>query len=94
VRVAVLGTDRFEVSQVDRSGLNFHGVRPLRVSVKDVNGDGQPDLLAVFDTFGLKLHPRASVARLTGWLRHSRGFFGEDKIRIALSLVGEDSSCR
>jgi hypothetical protein len=94
VRVAVLGLDGFDVTQIDPSSLKLHGATALSVTTKDVNGDGKPDLVATFDTSALGLHPRATVARLTGWLRDGQSFVGEDKIRVVSSLVGEDPSCR
>src|SRR5262249_37056748 len=94
VRVAVLGSNNFDVSQIDASSLKLHGASALNVATKDVNSDGKPDLVATFDTSQLRLHPRATVARLTGWLRNGQSFVGEDKIRVVSTLAGEDPSCR
>jgi hypothetical protein len=94
VRVALLGNDKFDVSQVDTASLNFHGASALSSSVQDVNGDGIPDLLEVFDTSAVKLHPQASVGRLTGWLKNGQAFWGEDRIRVVPSTAAEDSTCR
>ncbi|HKF22613.1 MAG TPA: Ig-like domain-containing protein [Candidatus Angelobacter sp.] len=94
VRVAVLGTDNFDVSLVDTESLNFHGAKPLNISVEDVNGDGKADLVAVFDASLVKVHARASVARLTGWLKNSQAFYGEDRIRVVPNLSLEEVGCR
>ena len=55
---------------------------------------GKPDLVATFDAPTVKLHVNASVARVTGRLKNSQAFFGEDKIRIVPNLAIEDPSCR
>jgi predicted DsbA family dithiol-disulfide isomerase len=94
VRVAVLGSNGFDVTHIEPSSLKLHGASALNVTTKDVNGDGKLDLVATFDTSALKLHPRATVARLTGWLHSGQSFVGEDKIRVVSSLAGEDPSCR
>jgi hypothetical protein len=94
IRVAILGSDNFDVGQIDTSSLNFHGAKPQSVSVQDVNADGKPDLLAVFDAASVKLHANASVVRLTGWLKNSQAFYGEDKVRIAPIMSMEDPRCR
>jgi predicted DsbA family dithiol-disulfide isomerase len=82
VRVALLGANNFDVREVEPSSLDLHGAKPLSISFEDVNGDGKLDLVAVFDTSQLKLHPQATVARLTGWLKSNQAFSGEDRITI------------
>jgi len=82
VRVAVLGADNLDVREVEPSSLDLHGAKPLSISFDDVNGDGKLDLVAIFNTSQLKLHPRATVARLTGWLKSEQAFSGEDRITI------------
>jgi hypothetical protein len=94
VRVAVLGTDGFDVTQVDTSSLRFHGASAVDTSVQDVNSDGRPDLVVTFNTSALKLHAKASVARLTGWLKNGQAFYGEDGIRIVPSLAVDELGCR
>jgi len=94
VRVALLGAPNFDVTQVDTSSLALHGAKAISVAIGDVNADGWPDLVATFATSDIKLHPRASVARVTGWLKNGLAFIGEDKIRVVPSLALEDASCR
>jgi len=95
VRVALLGAANFDVIQVDTSSLALHGAKAVSVVTEDVNHDGIPDMVASFDSSEVKLHPQATVARLTGWLKNGQSFSGEDnKIRVVPSLAGEDPSCR
>jgi len=42
----------------------------------------------------VKLDPKPTAARLTGWFTSSQNFVGEDKIRVVPNLEGEDPSCR
>jgi hypothetical protein len=94
-RVALLGAANFDVTQVDTSSLAFHGAKALSVVTEDVNHNGIPDLVATFDGAEVKLHPQATVARLTGWMKNGQSFSGEDnKIRVVPSLSGEDPTCR
>jgi hypothetical protein len=95
VRVALLGVANFDVTQVETSSLAFHGAKALSVVTEDVNHDGIPDLVAAFDSSEVKLHPQATIARLTGWMKNGQSFSGEDnRIRVVPSLSGEDPSCR
>lgn len=94
VQVAVLGDASFDVSQVEPSSLKFAGAAPVSATVLDVNGDGVPDLLLTIDAARTKLTPHATRGRLSGWLRNSQAFFGEQDIRVVSSLAGEDFGCR
>ena len=94
IRVALLGAANLDVSQVDPFSLALHGAKALNVVTQDVNHDGIPDLVATFDSAEVKLHPQATVSRLTGWTKNGQSFSGEDKIRVVPSLAGEDPSCR
>ena len=94
VRVAVLGTDDFDVSQIEVSSLDLHGAKAVGTFTQDVNGDGKPDLVSIFDSSAIGIRPQATVARLTGWLEDGRGFIGEDKIRVVNNLALVESGCR
>jgi hypothetical protein len=94
IRVALLGADRFDVNDVDTSSLALHGAKAIGVSIQDINNDGKPDLVATFDSASVKVHPRASVARVTGWLKNSQAFFGEDKIKVVSSQAAVDAQCK
>jgi hypothetical protein len=94
VILALLGTTSFDVADVDPSSLAFHGAKALNVAMEDVNHDGIPDLVAAFNSWDVKLHPRATVARVTGWLKNGQSFSGEGKIRVVSNPVEEDPSCR
>jgi len=92
--IALMGAEHLDVNKVDVSSLRFHGGTPLGTSITDVDGDGKPDLLVTFDMANVKLDSKATAARLTGWLKSSQNFIGEDKIRVVPSLAEEDPSCR
>jgi hypothetical protein len=81
-KVALLGSERFDVNQVDVTSLHFHGARPIDVSFADVNDDGIPDLLLEFLSADVHLSPHATRVRMTGWLKNSRAFTGEDAVKV------------
>jgi len=60
----------------------------------DIDGDGRPDMIATFDIAAVHLHPTATRVRLSGWLKNSRLFFGEDRIRVVGSMAAENAACR
>jgi hypothetical protein len=93
VQVALLGDPAFDVSQVDVSSLKFIGAAPVRTTELDVNADGIPDLLLTFDAAKLRLSPDSSTGRLSGWLKNSQAFVGEDKEVVPI-LARENPSCR
>jgi len=94
VQVALFGDKTFDVNQVDVASLRFHGATALNTVIGDVDGDGQPDLLVTFDMAKVKLSTAAAKARLTGWLKNSQAFFGEDNIQVVPSLNMQDTNCR
>jgi hypothetical protein len=81
--VALLGSADFDVREIELSSLRFHGAVPLRAELRDINGDGQLDLAVFFDQANVKLPPQAHKAHITGWLKNSQVFVGEDRITIA-----------
>jgi hypothetical protein len=94
VQVAVLGSPDLDVNEIDASSLRFHGARALSVSVVNVNHDGIAGLLLEFPLLDMHLSPRASRARITGWLKNGQAFVGEDDVRVVQNMAGEDASCR
>src|SRR5208283_801041 len=80
--VALLGSANLDVGHVDTASLTFHGANALSTSVQDINHDGIPDLVAVFDTGEVRLDPRADRGTLQGWLKNGRAFFGSGQIRV------------
>ena len=81
-KVALLGSERFDVNQVDVTSLHFHGARPIDVSFADVNDDGIPDLLLGFLGADVHLSPHVTRVRMNGWLKNSRAFMGEDAVKV------------
>ncbi len=55
---------------------------PLRAELRDINGDGQLDLVIFFDQASVRLSPYAKKARMTGWLKNSQVFIGEDRVTV------------
>ena len=94
VQVALLGDKTLDVSQVDLSSLKFAGTSPINATSRDVNADGVPDLLLTFDKAQLKLTPLSTVGRLSGWMKDSQAFSGEQQIHIVSNLAEENSACR
>jgi hypothetical protein len=80
MQVALLGSSTFDVNQVELSSLNLHGAHPVNISVQDINNDGVPDLLLGFRSAEVRMSPRATHARLVGWLKNSRSFVGEAQL--------------
>jgi hypothetical protein len=92
--VALLSTSDFDVTQVDLSSLQFHHARPVSTALRDVNGDGLPDLVIEIRVSDLHLANGTSTARLSGWLKNSQAFFGEDQVRVVANLLNEAPNCR
>jgi predicted DsbA family dithiol-disulfide isomerase len=80
--VALLGSDDLDVREIETPSLRFHGASSVRTELSDINGDGKLDLVVVFEMAGVRLNPQAKTARLTGWLKNSQAFIGEDRIEI------------
>ncbi len=83
VRVALVGTDDFDVQQVEPSSLSFHGAKPISTTIQDFNGDGRPDLVLEFRNSEVRLSKQATRARLTGSLKSSQDFLGEAEVSAA-----------
>jgi hypothetical protein len=93
VGVSVRGEADFDVSEIETSSLRLHGAKALNVSTQSVDGAAKPALYATFDMKDLKMHPDAATVRLTGWLKNSQFFIGEDKTTVVPSMSLEDANC-
>jgi hypothetical protein len=89
IPVAVLGSDTFDVTEIDASTLSFAGL-DVRVkgnddpqcSIKDTNGDGYDDLVCQFVDDPDTWIPVDDTATLTGQLNDGTAFYGTDSINI------------
>jgi hypothetical protein len=93
VGVSLLAEADFDVSEIETTSLRLHGAQALSVSTRDVDGSGKPGLYATFDMENLKMDPNAATVRLTGWLKNSQFFIGEDQITIVPSMPLADANC-
>jgi hypothetical protein len=68
LQVAILGSERLDASDVDRETLALGpaGAAARFVRLRDVNGDGVPDLLAAFRTSESNIAPDADQVCLSG----------------------------
>jgi hypothetical protein len=84
--VAILGSQVFDASQIDRATVSMGGVRPLREALEDVNGDGWIDLVVHFSTQDLNgagLLTDGAELTLVGMLLDGSLFEGSDVIHLA-----------
>ncbi len=94
VTITIPGTGSLDVSQVDLSSLNLHGIKPLSATIVDANGDGPPDLVLMFDTAQLHLGPQRKEVRLTGWLKNSQRFVASAPVTIVNDMSTQPAECR
>jgi hypothetical protein len=78
IKLALLGAADFDVAQVEPSSLTFRGAGPTSLSIRDVNGDGHPDMLVEFQALDIKIVSHPDHSYLHGWLKNSQMFVGED----------------
>ena len=90
VKVALLGSGDFDVSEVELTSLKFHGAKPVNTVIKDMNGDGIPDLLLEFSAFDVRLSRSATRAHLAGWLKSGQAFVGEDEVTVVPIMTNQD----
>ena len=80
--MALLGSTDLDVRKVELASVRFHGATPLRSELRDISGAGRLDLVIVFNMANVRLSPNAKKAHLTGWLKSSQPFIGEDRATI------------
>ena len=87
--VAILGSDDFDVNDIDLSTLSLDGATPKQKgnsenvgSFEDVNADGLTDLLLHFDLGELNVAGSATELTLAGLLSDGTALTGTDSVRI------------
>jgi parallel beta-helix repeat protein len=82
VPVAVLTTAEFAAGAVDPATVRFAGAAPERWAMKEVDGDGDADLLFHFRTQDLNLTSSSTEATLTGTTTGGTPIKGTDTVNI------------
>ena len=82
VPVAILTTSGFDATDVDPSTVEFAGAAPVKWSKKDVDKDGDKDLVFHFKTQELDLVKGDTEATLTGMTTGGTPISGTDSVRI------------
>lgn len=82
VPVAILSGPSFNAGDVVINSIMFAGARPLRGNLKDIDSDGDSDLILHFDTQSLQLTQDSAMAVLTGQLTDGKLIKGRDSVRI------------
>ena len=83
----MLATARFDVSLIAAASVRFAGAAPRTNDggpwfLKDVDGDGRPDLVFRFRNDELNLGRSDTQAALTGLLKDATPFGGADAIKV------------
>ena len=82
VPVAVLTTDDFDARDIDPATVLFAGASPVRWARKDVDVDGDKDMLFHFEPRELDLDKTSTEATLTGTTYDGVPFTGTDSVTI------------
>jgi hypothetical protein len=82
VPVAVLTTDVFDAAAIDPATVVFAEAMPIHWVLKDVDRDGDKDMLFCFKTQDLNLDQDSTEATLTGQTVEEVAFQGTDEVRI------------
>jgi len=80
--VAVLSSETFDASTVNPDTVQFAGAAPVRWILKDVDDDGNDDMLFHFKTQQLNLDENSTEAQLTGETTGGLEISGTDEVRI------------
>lgn len=92
--IAILGSETFNVRDIDTTSLEFEGagvaergkkIVTLLIGFEDVNGDSFDDLVVKFDIEELDLLDGDSTGTVTGELMDGTPFAGTDDVRIVKS---------
>ena len=88
VKVAILGEDGFDVANIDQSSLTFGAygdektLRKCKRRLKDVNRDGNPDLVCKFWLRDTGFDADSNEAVLKGRTKKGKQFYGTDRIAV------------
>lgn len=88
VKVAILGEDGFNVANIDQSSLTFGAygdektLRKCKRRLRDVNGDGVPDLVCKFRLRDTGFDADSTDAVLKGRTKGGKQFQGRDRISV------------
>jgi hypothetical protein len=82
VRVAVLTNTAFDAAQVNQASVHFAGAKGKEPKLRDVDHDGDKDLLLKFDGKQLKLQAGDTVGCLSATIIDGRGLSACDEIRV------------
>jgi N-acetylneuraminic acid mutarotase len=83
VAVAVLTTDDFDAANINEVSVEFGEASPKKCELKDVDNDGDADLLCNFKTKEIDISDTIVEAALTGETSDGTLFGGTDSISIA-----------
>ncbi len=88
VKVAILGEAGFDVAKIDQSSLTFGAygdektLRKCKRRLRDVNGDGVPDLVCKFRLRDTGFDADSTDAVLKGRTKGGKQFHGKDRISV------------
>lgn len=80
--VAILSNQFFDVQEIDINNISFAGANPVKWNIKDVDEDGDLDLILHFETQNLKIYSTDTEAILTEKLKDKILIKGSDSIRV------------
>jgi YVTN family beta-propeller protein len=85
VPVAILTTPEFDASTVDPTTVKFADASPIKWAIRDVDNDGDMDMLLHFNTQELNLDANSTEGTLSGMTSDGTPFSGTDSVRIVRS---------